>query len=181
MTSIDLDLLVLALVQSGLATTYDLKSIAGLSVGSTAPILARLEQAGLVEAPEPGIRSSRRFTITKAGKKYLSVGWEELLDRQPTDVDEILRITYLAWALGSPEVASRFVEKATAGLQDSGNHSPCGGQRAAARSNRTGRRPGLPLAPDRGRGGSSSGTVRSTETTGKRNREPKEQKKINNA
>lgn len=118
MTSVDLDLFVLALIQSGLATTYDLKSIAGLSVGSTAPILARLEKSGLIDAPKPGIRDSRRFTITREGKKYLAASWEELLDRQPTDVDEILRITYLAWALGSPDAASRFVERAAAGLGD---------------------------------------------------------------
>jgi hypothetical protein len=52
MTSTDLDLFILALVQAGLATTYDLKSKAGLSVGSTAPVLARLEEAGLIGAPK---------------------------------------------------------------------------------------------------------------------------------
>ncbi len=118
MTSIDLDLFVLALAQSGLGTTYDLKSKAGLSVGSTAPILARLEDSGLIEAPKPGVRDSRRFTITKEGKKFLVAGWKQLLERRPTDVDEILRITYLAWALGSPEIASGFVEEAAAGIED---------------------------------------------------------------
>lgn len=118
MTSIDLDLFVLALAQSGLGTTYDLKSKAGLSVGSTAPILARLEKSGLIEAPKPGVRDSRRFTITKEGKKFLAAGWEQLLERRPTDVDEILRITYLAWALGSPQIASDFVEEAAAGIED---------------------------------------------------------------
>ncbi len=117
-TSIDLDLFVLALVQSGLATTYDLKSKASLSVGSTAPILARLEEDGLIEASKAGIRDVRRFTITKEGKKRLSVGWKELLERRPTDVDEILRITYLGWAMGSPEIASHFVDNAASGLQD---------------------------------------------------------------
>ena len=117
MTSIDLDLFVLALVQSGLATTYDLKSKAGLSVGSTAPILARLEEAGLIQAAKPGVREVRRFSVTKEGRKHLTVGWKELLERRPTDVDEVLRITYIAWAMDSPEVASKFVESAAAGLQ----------------------------------------------------------------
>ena len=117
MTSVDLDLFVLALVQSGMATTYDLKSKAGLSVGSTSPILARLEEAGLVEAPkaERG-RGARRFSITTAGRKRLSAEWKQLLERRPTDVDEILRITYIAWVMGSPEMAATFVENSAAGL-----------------------------------------------------------------
>jgi DNA-binding MarR family transcriptional regulator len=119
MMSIDLDLFVLAMVQSGLGTTYDLKSKAGLSVGSTSPILARLEQAGLLEAPKAERdRGVRRFSISKEGKKHLAAGWKELLQRRPTDIDEILRITYIAWTMGSADVASRFIETAAAGLQD---------------------------------------------------------------
>jgi DNA-binding PadR family transcriptional regulator len=117
MTSNDLDLFVLSLVQAGLGTTYDLKSKAGLSVGSTSPIFARLEAAGLIEAPKAGVRGTRRFSITKAGGRHLAAEWKQLLNRQPTDVDEILRITYLAWAMDSPEIASRFVETAAAGLE----------------------------------------------------------------
>jgi DNA-binding PadR family transcriptional regulator len=117
MTSHDLDLLVLGLVQAGLATTYDLKSKAGLSVGSTAPVLARLEDSGLIEAPKPGVRDSRRFAITKNGKKHLA-GWEELLNRRPSDIDEIIRIAYLAWSLGSPDVSSSFLENAARSMGD---------------------------------------------------------------
>ena len=117
MTSIDLDLFVLAMVQSGLGTTYDLKSKAGLSVGSTSPILARLEQAGLLEAPTAErARGVRRFSISKEGKKHLAAGWKELPQRRPTDIDEILRITYIAWVMGSPETAAIFVENSAAGL-----------------------------------------------------------------
>jgi DNA-binding PadR family transcriptional regulator len=109
MTSTDLDLFILALVQAGLATTYDLKSKAGLSVGSTAPVLARLEEAGLIGAPKAGVRGTRPFSVTKAGSKHLNSEWRSLLGRQPTDVDEILRITYIAWVLGSPDEASRVL------------------------------------------------------------------------
>jgi predicted transcriptional regulator len=117
MTSVDLDLFVLALVQSGMATTYDLKSQAGLSVGSTSPILARLEKAGLVEAPKAErSRGARRFSITTAGRKHLSAGWKQLVERRPTDTDEILRITYIAWVMGFPEIAATFVENSAAGL-----------------------------------------------------------------
>jgi hypothetical protein len=117
MTSNDLDLFVLSLVQAGLGTTYDLKSKAGLSVGSTSPILGRLERTGLIGAPKAGVRGTRRFSITKAGSKQLVAEWKQLLSRQPTDVDEILRITHLAWTMDSPDIASRFLETAAAGLE----------------------------------------------------------------
>jgi len=117
MTSVDLDLFVLALLQSGMATTYDLKSKAGLSVGSTSPILSRLEKSSLVEAPKAERRrGARGFSINTAGRKRLSAEWKQLLERRPTDVDEILRITYIAWFMGSPEMAASFVENSAAGL-----------------------------------------------------------------
>ncbi len=49
-----LELFVLAMVRQGLATPYDLKTKAGLSLGSTVPALARLEKDSLVEASDKG-------------------------------------------------------------------------------------------------------------------------------
>jgi DNA-binding PadR family transcriptional regulator len=43
-----LELFVLAMLQQGLATPYELKTKAGLSLGSTVPALARLEKDALV-------------------------------------------------------------------------------------------------------------------------------------
>jgi len=42
------------MVRQGLATPYDLKTKAGLSLGSTVPALARLEKDSLVEASDKG-------------------------------------------------------------------------------------------------------------------------------
>ena len=42
--STSLELFVLAMVRRGLATPYELKTKAGLSLGSTVPVLARLEE-----------------------------------------------------------------------------------------------------------------------------------------
>ena len=42
--STSLELFVLAMVRQGLATPYELKTKAGLSLGSTVPALARLEK-----------------------------------------------------------------------------------------------------------------------------------------
>jgi DNA-binding PadR family transcriptional regulator len=114
----DIDLFVLALVQRGLATSYDFKARAGLSVGSSAPVLARLEEAGLIKCTGTGPRKSQRFSITKAGEKSLDTNWQALLDTRPTDFEAILRITYLAWALGRRDAVAKFVEKASSALRD---------------------------------------------------------------
>jgi DNA-binding PadR family transcriptional regulator len=114
----DLDLFILALVQRGLETMYDFKARAGLSVGSSGPILARLEKAGLVKLTGTGSRDSRRYSITKAGEKALDSNWQALLDTRPTDFDAVLRIGYLAWALGRRDALGKFVEKASASLKD---------------------------------------------------------------
>ncbi|HLI64097.1 MAG TPA: hypothetical protein VKV05_11905, partial [Terriglobales bacterium] len=50
-------------------------------------------------------------------RRIRQAGWQELLNRRPSDVDEILRIMFLAWAMGSPELASRFAEDAATSLQ----------------------------------------------------------------
>jgi DNA-binding PadR family transcriptional regulator len=63
-------ILVLALVETGLKTTYDLKLQAGISVGQTGPVLQHLERAGLLTA-EPGTRRSLRYSITDKGASQL--------------------------------------------------------------------------------------------------------------
>jgi len=114
--AIDIDLLILALVQRGLQTPYDLRVRAGLSVGTTAPVLARLEQSGWIEADEAGVRRSRRFSITKTGAKNLESQWKNLPLKRSTAPDEILRIVYLANVLGNASTAARFAERASEDL-----------------------------------------------------------------
>src|SRR6185369_13430037 len=99
-TSTDLDLFILALVQRNCATPYSLKSQAGISVGSSAPVLERLEKSGLIRGSSPGARDRRQFSITKSGERALESGWRALLATRPTDPDAVLRITYLAWVFG---------------------------------------------------------------------------------
>ena len=96
----NLELFVLALVQGGHSTPYELKTKAGLSLGSTVPVLARLEKDVLVKASEPGLRRSRKYSITAKGTKVLTQGWTEQLATHPNDIDSILRIAYLAWLNG---------------------------------------------------------------------------------
>jgi DNA-binding PadR family transcriptional regulator len=116
--SIDLDLFILALVQRGCATPYELKAKAGISIGSSAPVLARLAEARLLTKPKPGIRARSEFSITDLGRDRLESEWQELLADRPTDPDAILRIAYLAWALGRREATMKFMQAAAETLRD---------------------------------------------------------------
>lgn len=116
--STDLDLFILALVQRGCATPYDFKSQAGISVGSSALVLARLEKYGYIKGSDPGIRDRRQVSITKSGAKALKSGWRALLASRPTDPDAALRITYLAWALGREGELADFIDSASSTLKN---------------------------------------------------------------
>ena len=122
-----LELFVLAMVQQGLATPYELKTKAGLSLGSTVPVLARLEKDSLVEVSEMGARRSRKFSITKQGAKALKEGWKEQLAEEHSDLDAILRAAFLAWLHGDTESCQEFMERSAAGL-----HGWAGSLRAEA-------------------------------------------------
>jgi DNA-binding PadR family transcriptional regulator len=107
----DLELFVLALVKQGLSTKYDLREKAGVSLGSTVPVLERLEAEHLIKGSEKGLRRSRRFSITDKGSKALSQGWAEYLAMRQNDIDSILRIIYLAWLNGDTQACARFMER----------------------------------------------------------------------
>ncbi len=95
----DLDLCILALVDQGAATPYDLKVKAGLSLGSTIPTLQRLLNEGLIKGANPDLRNSRKYSPMGKGKAALRRGWSELVESRPTDLDTISRIAYLACGL----------------------------------------------------------------------------------
>jgi DNA-binding PadR family transcriptional regulator len=107
-----LELFILAMVQQGLATPYELKTKAGLSLGSTVPALARLEKDALVE----GARRSRKFSITAKGTKALTRGWAEQLATEHTDLDSILRVACLAWLHGDTKACQEFLKRSADGL-----------------------------------------------------------------
>ena len=125
--STSLELFVLAMVRRGLATPYELKTKAGLSLGSTVPVLARLEEDGLVEASEKGARRSRKFSITAKGTKALTRGWAEQLATEHTDIDSILRVASLAWLHGNTKACQEFMKRSANGL-----HGWAGSLRAEA-------------------------------------------------
>ena len=112
-----LELFVLAMVRQGLATPYELKTKAGLSLGSTVPVLARLKKNALVKASEEGARRSRKFSITAKGTKSLTQGWAEQLATEHTDLDSILRVASLAWLHGDTKACQEFMKRSATGLR----------------------------------------------------------------
>jgi DNA-binding PadR family transcriptional regulator len=97
----DLDLFVLALIDSGISTPYELQKAAGLSPGATIPALQRLLETGCVRQGKPGPRGRTDHKITPAGKKLLKHAWRALLDDGPSgDLDADLRVALLTLSAG---------------------------------------------------------------------------------
>ena len=93
----DLDLFVLALIDSGVSTPYELQKAAGLSQGATVPALQRLLDARLVRQGKPGARGRTAYQATAAGKRLLKDGWLALIEEGPSgDIDSDLRVALLA-------------------------------------------------------------------------------------
>ena len=109
----DLDLFVLALIDSGISTPYEFQKSAGLSPGATIPALQRLLEAGCVRQGKPGSRGRTDYRITSVGRKFLKSGWRILLEDGPSgDLDADLRIALLVlWAGGKRQLANDFLQQ----------------------------------------------------------------------
>ena len=98
----DLDLFVLALINSGISTPYTLQKEAGLSPGAAIPAIQRLLQAGLIRQRKPGLRGRTECRITASGRNQLKSGWRSLIDEGPSgDLDADLRVALLAISEGN--------------------------------------------------------------------------------
>ena len=108
----DLDLFVLALIDSGISTPYQFQKAAGLSPGATIPVLQRLLNAEFVREGEPGARRRTNYSITPAGRKFLKITWRTLLEDGPSgDLDADLRVALLVlWAGGKRQLATDFLQ-----------------------------------------------------------------------
>ncbi len=109
----DLDLFVLALIDSGISTPYDFQKAAGLSPGATIPALQRLLEAGFVRQGKPGSRGRTNHGITSDGRKFLKNGHRILIEDGPSgDLDADLRIALLVlWAGGKRQLATDFLQQ----------------------------------------------------------------------
>ena len=107
----DLGLFVLALIESGLATPYELQISAGLSPGATIPALRRLVADGWASQGKRGPRGRTEHQITTAGRRHLRSSWQQLIEAGPIgDVDADLRVALLAaFVGGNRRVAAEFL------------------------------------------------------------------------
>jgi DNA-binding PadR family transcriptional regulator len=112
----DLDLFVLALIEIGVSTPYELKVAAGLSPGATIPALARLIKVRFVLQGKPGPRGRTNHRITPEGRRYLRSNWRALIDDGPRgDLDADLRVALLAlWVGGDRRLAADFLRQSAA-------------------------------------------------------------------
>jgi DNA-binding PadR family transcriptional regulator len=107
----DLDLFILALIDGGVSTPYELQKAAGLSQGATIPALQRLLEARLVRQGKPGARGRIDYRVTASGKRILRDGWLPLVAAGPSgDMDSDLRVALLAiWGSGNRRLAADFL------------------------------------------------------------------------
>lgn len=115
-----LRVLLLALVKSGLSTPYELKSLAGMSVGLTLGPLKRLEKAGLLSC-ESGTRNKLQYTLTEEGDAELRAALEAG-KRQDWWLDtfgiyeSLPRAILLAWLSSDLENAPEWLDRAAEDL-----------------------------------------------------------------
>lgn len=109
----DLDLFVLALIDSGISTPYEFQKAAGLSPGATIPALQRLLEAGFLRQGKPGSRGRTNHSITPTGRKFLKSDWRVLIEDGPSgDLDADLRVALLVlWAGGKRQLATDFLHQ----------------------------------------------------------------------
>lgn len=112
----DLDLFVLALIESGVSTPYELKSAAEISPGASIPALRRLLSERLVVQGKPGSRGRTDYQITAQGHRRLKDRWRELVDQGPSgDLDADLRVALLALWIGKDRpLAAAFLRQSAA-------------------------------------------------------------------
>ena len=111
-----LDVFLLALIDSGVATSYGMREQAGVSVGASRPAMRRLKKLGLVEHGKAEARNKLAFRLTQRGRRAIVAGLEYLLDEfratPPSDTESILRIASLAASKGKKLAAVRLLKDA---------------------------------------------------------------------
>jgi DNA-binding PadR family transcriptional regulator len=117
----DLDLFVLALLDAGISTPYDLQHLAGLSPGASIPALRRLAERKLVISGKAGVRGRVGHKPTAAGLRHLQEAWRGLIETGPTgDLDSDLRMAVIALVVGRDRsLATGFLRESAARMRRS--------------------------------------------------------------
>jgi DNA-binding PadR family transcriptional regulator len=125
-----LDLYVLAMLDRGLESLYELQRQAGLSLGASTPALKRLEKSQMVTRSTDRTKGSRvrfEYRLTDAGRREARKGWRLWIDPHqfPNDIDAILRVVDMAHHYGHPphEIAHLLVGCAELKARDVKSHA----------------------------------------------------------
>jgi DNA-binding PadR family transcriptional regulator len=115
-----LQVLLLALVKYGISTPYELKSLAGMSVGLTLGPLRRLEEAGRLSC-ERGNRNKLQYTLTQKGEDDFRAALEEGRKKDWWLAtfgifESIPRAIVLAWLSSDMKDARRWLRNAAEDL-----------------------------------------------------------------
>jgi DNA-binding PadR family transcriptional regulator len=103
-----LQALALIFIDRGLRTSYDLQSVATLSIGSGRPLLEELQKSGTIESvADSEFRGTRPYAITDRGRELLRSAMDEfrtdehwLASHQHLNFDSIPRCFFLEWLWG---------------------------------------------------------------------------------
>jgi|ERR1035438_4980671 hypothetical protein len=111
-----LDVFLLALIDSGVATSYAMREEAGISVGASRPALHRLSALALVAEGAAGARGKVTFKLTASGRRAKSASLNFLLAdyrlHPPSDIESILRVAALALSAAKPAEAVELMTRA---------------------------------------------------------------------
>jgi DNA-binding PadR family transcriptional regulator len=111
-----LDVFLLALIDSGVATAYAMREQAGISVGASRPSLQRLLKLGFVEKGKAEARNKIVFRLTRRGCQAKIVGLDlhlgQFCVKPPSEPESIVRIVSLAAMGGKKAQALRVLTKA---------------------------------------------------------------------
>jgi len=119
----NLEYFILTLVETGIKTPYELMTRAGVSLGSSIPALRRLKSLKLVSESKAGSRRAKQFSVLKDGTEVLTAELVEHLRSNPTDLESMLRIAWLAWMKKSEDDYRRLLKKSATSLRARSKHA----------------------------------------------------------
>lgn len=115
-----LQIFLLVLVKSGVASPYDLLKKAGLGAGLTSPVLKRLEQAGALSSSS-GPRRRQRYTLTEKGAVWLDAimkpNQENWMHGRVNSFDSLPRGIILSWLYGGTNEVHQCISRAADDLE----------------------------------------------------------------
>ncbi len=113
------EVFILSLVQQGLSSSFELNRLAGVSLGTSLPVLKRLSSSGLLKSSEPGSRRKVKYVLTAVGERALGTFVQQILGTEKSilDGDSALRAMFIAEWHGRSKLVPQIAENAARQLE----------------------------------------------------------------